>query len=197
LDLAPKTCERIAVGRRCHGVRHHDEKVHPAIVERALAGVEVVRLKGGDPLIFGRGGEELEQLALHKIEVEIVAGITSALGAAASVQVPLTHRDLASSVTFVTAHDRECNLGLPSKEATLVFYMGLSRLAEVAQALIAQGSSPSLPVVVVSQATTPFEHSVFGTLANIAVQVSEANLQPPALMIVGRVIERSPKWEPR
>src|SRR5206468_2485082 len=104
LALAPPRAERFPVGRRANGCRHHDGKLHPRVLERALAGRSVVRLKGGDPLVFGRGGEEAEELAAAGIPFEIVPGISAALGAAAAAHIPLTHRGVSSSVTLATAH---------------------------------------------------------------------------------------------
>src|SRR6185312_5047192 len=104
LDLARRDAERIPVGRRARGCRHHEARIHPAVIERALAGLDVVRVKCGDPYVFGRGGEEAEELAAARVPFEVIPGVTAALGAAASAHVPLTHRDCASSVTFATAH---------------------------------------------------------------------------------------------
>src|ERR1019366_344802 len=104
LALAPASAERIPVGRRAAGCRHHEARIHPLVVLRALAGHEVVRLKGGDPMVFGRGGEEAEELEAARVPFEVVPGISAALGAAASAGIPLTHRDCASSVTLATAH---------------------------------------------------------------------------------------------
>src|ERR1700722_4645947 len=104
LDLAPRHAERIPVGRRAGGCRHHEARIHPMVIVHALEGRDVVRLKGGDPFVFGRGGEEAEELDAARIPFEVVPGISAALGAAASTGIPLTHRDVASSVTFATAH---------------------------------------------------------------------------------------------
>src|SRR5258708_2047979 len=104
LAIAPADAERIPVGRRAGGCRHHEARIHPLVLERALEGKDVVRLKGGDPLVFGRGGEEAEELAAARIPFEIVPGISAALGAAAAAHIPLTHRECAASVTLITAH---------------------------------------------------------------------------------------------
>jgi len=195
LDLVPHTAERIAVGRRANGCRHHDEKIHPLVIERAREGFDVVRLKGGDPFVFGRGGEEAEELANAGIPFEIVPGISAALGAAASTGIPLTHRDVASSVTFATAHaatsdgDPKLALNVPLT-GTVVLYMGLSRIAETARALVAAGRPPSTPVAVVASATLPNQRLVVATLATIADAVAAARLEPPAIAIVGEVVAR-------
>lgn len=196
LALASPHAEKIAVGRRANGCRHHEEKIHPLVIARAREGREVVRLKGGDPMIFGRGGEEAEALAEAGVPFEFVPGISAALGAAASTHVPLTHRDVASSVTFATAHaatrdgDPKLALTLPIT-GTVVLYMGLGRLASTVRQLVAMGRAPSTPVAVVSHATMPTERTVIATLATIEEAMNEAKLEPPALIIVGDVVARA------
>jgi uroporphyrin-III C-methyltransferase/precorrin-2 dehydrogenase/sirohydrochlorin ferrochelatase len=196
LDLAPKTAERIAVGRRANGCKHHDSKIHPLVIERALAGRDVVRLKGGDPMIFGRGGEEAEELATHGIPFAIVPGISAALGAAAATHVPLTHREVASSVTFATAHaatedgDPKLALTLPIT-GTVVLYMGLGRIGATVRQLIAMGRAPSTPAAVVAHATLPTQRVITATLATIERALDEAKLEPPAILIVGDVVARA------
>jgi uroporphyrin-III C-methyltransferase/precorrin-2 dehydrogenase/sirohydrochlorin ferrochelatase/uroporphyrin-III C-methyltransferase len=193
LALAPPSAERIPVGRRARGCRHHEARIHPAIVERALLGKEVVRLKGGDPFVFGRGGEEAEELAVARVPFEVVPGVSAALGAAASSAIPLTHRECAASVTLVTANaangEPDVAANVP-REGTLVFYMGLARLGETCAALVAGGRPGSTPAAVVSKATTPEERVVTGMLADIAARVLEAKLDPPALLLVGEVVAR-------
>ncbi len=194
LALAPSDCERFPVGRRAGGCRHHDERIHPRVIERALAGNEVVRLKGGDPFVFGRGGEEAEELAAARIPFEIVPGISAALGAAAATGIPLTHRDCSTSVTLATAHaarEDKDTLAALSRDGTLVLYMGLGRLAETAAALVAQGRSPSTPAAVISRATLPDQRDVRGTLADIADLARRAELPAPALLVVGDVVARA------
>ena len=196
LDLAPKSAERIAVGRRANGCRHHDEKIHPLVIERAREGFDVVRLKGGDPFVFGRGGEEAEELARAGIPFEIVPGISAALGAAATSGIPLTHREAASSVTFATAHaatddgDPKLALTVPLT-GTVVLYMGLSRIGETARALVVAGRSGETPVAVVASATRPEQRIVVATLATIASAVTAAKLEAPAVVIVGEVVARA------
>ena len=196
LDLAPKTAERIAVGRRANGCRHHEGRIHPLVIERALSGREVVRLKGGDPMIFGRGGEEAEELAAHGIPFEIVPGISAALGAAAATHVPLTHREVASSVTFATAHaatkdgDPKLALTLPIT-GTVVLYMGLGRIAATVRQLVAMGRAPSTPAAIVMHATLLTQRVITATLATLERAVEEAKLEPPAILIVGDVVARA------
>jgi uroporphyrin-III C-methyltransferase/precorrin-2 dehydrogenase/sirohydrochlorin ferrochelatase len=193
LALAPADAERIPVGRRAAGCRHHEARIHPVVVLRALEGHEVVRLKGGDPMVFGRGGEEAEELAAARVPFEIVPGISAALGAAASAGIPLTHRDHASSVTFATAHwatadgDPRLAATVP-REGTVVLYMGLGRLEATCEALVAAGRVASTPAAVVSQATLPGERVVIGTLADVARRVRDEGLEPPALLVVGEVV---------
>jgi uroporphyrin-III C-methyltransferase len=197
LALVPADAERIAVGRRAGGCRHHEARIHPLIVVRALEGKDVVRLKGGDPFVFGRGGEEAEELAAARVPFEVVPGVSAALGAAASTGIPLTHRDCASSVTLATAHAAgEEGAGAPHLLAnvpptgTVVFYMGLGRIEATCRVLVAGGRPPHTPAAVVSRATFPDERMVAGTLADIAVRAREAALEAPALLVVGEVVAR-------
>jgi uroporphyrin-III C-methyltransferase len=205
LAIAPPDAERIPVGRRASGCRHHEARIHPLIAQRALEGRDVVRLKGGDPFIFGRGGEEAEELAAARVPFEVVPGISAALGAAAAAAIPLTHRECAASVTFVTAHAAQ---GMPDVAAnvpaagTLVFYMGLGRLEETCAALLstdppagpeskhAPCRTAATPAAVVSRATLPEARVVIGTLGDIAARVRDAGIEAPALLIVGEVVAR-------
>ncbi|OJY29547.1 MAG: uroporphyrinogen-III C-methyltransferase [Myxococcales bacterium 68-20] len=198
LALVSPDAERIAVGRR-RGTCPDAPSIHPAVLERALAGLDVVRLKGGDPMIFGRGGEEAAELAALHVPFEVVPGISAALGAAASTGIPLTHRDAASSVTFATAHlraqDERTGEGsslanrVPA-EGTLVLYMGLSTLRETARGLVEAGRPLETPACVVSHATLPDQRVVVADLATIADAVERAALPTPALVIVGEVVTR-------
>lgn len=194
LALAPSGAELVPVGRR-RGTCPEAPAIHPLVLERALEGRDVVRLKGGDPMIFGRGGEEAEQLAALRIPFELVPGVSAALGAASSAGIPLTHRDAASSVAFVTAHKRH-DAGdddlverVPAT-GTVVLYMGLSTLRDTARSLIAAGRSPFTPVAVVSHATLATQREVIAELATIADAVEAAELPAPALVIVGEVVGR-------
>lgn len=194
LALARPGAELIPVGRR-RGTCPEAPPIHPLVLERALEGRDVVRVKGGDPMIFGRGAEEAEQLALLRIPFEIVPGVSAALGAASSAGIPLTHRDAASSVAFVTAHKRhdarddDLVARVPAT-GTVVFYMGLSTLRETARSLVAMGRAPSTPVAVVSQATLSTQREVIADLSTIADAVEAAALPAPALVIVGEAVAR-------
>ena len=185
LALAPRRAERIRVGRRGGGVRHHDARIHPLVIERALAGRDVVRLKGGDPMIFGRGGEEIEELRNAGVPLEVVPGITAALGAASSLAFPLTHRDVAHGVTLRTGHRAKPG---KSRDETLVFYMGLGELESLASSLVEEGHAPETPALVVSNATRKTERHVLATLATIAPLTRAARLAAPAILFVGPAI---------
>lgn len=193
LSVAPADAERIPVGRRANGHRHHEGRIHPFIVARARAGIDVVRLKGGDPFVFGRGGEEAEELAAAGIAFEVVPGISAALGAAATANIPLTHRECASSVTFATAHaalgdaDLRANV---TRDGTLVFYMGLARLGPTCEGLVAAGRAPATPAAIVSRASMPDARVVVATLADLPGRAREERLEGPALLIVGPVVSR-------
>jgi uroporphyrin-III C-methyltransferase len=191
LDLAPPEAEQIPVGRRAAGCRHHEARIHPAVIERALEGKVVVRLKGGDPLVFGRGGEEAEELAAVRIPFEIVPGISAALGAAAATGIPLTHRDASQSVTLATAHfaaeGRSLAENLP-RAGTVVLYMGLGRLRDTLAAIVAAGRDAATPAAVVSRATQPDQKVVRGTLADLADRVDAERVEAPALVVVGEVV---------
>jgi uroporphyrin-III C-methyltransferase len=196
LAMAPASAERIPVGRRANGCRYHEDKIHPAVIERAHAGKIVVRLKGGDPMVFGRGGEEAEELAAAGVPFEVVPGISAALGASASTGIPLTHREAAASVTFATAHaakadgDPKLAVTVPIT-GTVVLYMGLGRLEQTARDLINAGREPSTPVAVIAHATRPTQRTVIGTLETIAADVAHASLPAPALIVVGDVVSRA------
>jgi uroporphyrin-III C-methyltransferase len=185
LAIAPRRAERIRVGRRGRGVRHHEGRIHPLVIERALQGRDVVRLKGGDPMIFGRGGEEIEELRAAGIPFEVVPGITAALGAAASLAFPLTHRDLAHGVTLRTAHRAG---GAKNDADTLVFYMGLASLPSLASSLIDEGHAPTTPALAVSNATRKTQRHVLATLSTIAPLTRAARLETPAILFVGAAV---------
>jgi uroporphyrin-III C-methyltransferase len=193
LSIAPASAERIPVGRRASGNRYHDARIHPDVIGRALLGKDVIRLKGGDPLIFGRGGEEAEELARVGIAFEFVPGVTAALAAAAAMNIALTHRDCASRVTLTTGHAAGESASLIrgiDPEGTLVFYMALGRVEETCEGLVANGRSPGTAAAVVSRASMPDARVVTGTLGNLGALVRQAALEPPAILIVGNVVGR-------
>jgi uroporphyrinogen III methyltransferase/synthase len=185
LALAPPEAERLAVGRRCgHGKASY--RIHPAVLERARAGHTVVRLKCGDPLVFGRGGEEAEALADAKIPFEIVPGISAAVGAAAYAGIPLTHRERSSAVTLATGHDAD-EAPRP-RGSSLVLYMATRRLAQNVSRLIAEGWPQATPAAYVASATTPDQRVVVGTLAELPHLARDVDPRAPALVIVGDVV---------
>jgi uroporphyrin-III C-methyltransferase/precorrin-2 dehydrogenase/sirohydrochlorin ferrochelatase len=173
------------------------------LVELAQQGKRVLRLKGGDPFIFGRGGEEIEELAAANIPFQIVPGITSASGCAAYAGIPLTHRDHAQSVRFVTGHlkDGSCDLDwtqLAQPSQTVVYYMGLVSLPQICEQLIAHGRSPETPIALIQQGTTPQQKVYTGTLATMPALIAATEVLPPTLIIVGEVVtlHEKLKWRP-
>lgn len=180
------------------------EEINQLLVTLARRGMEVVRLKGGDPLLFGRGGEEAEYLAERGIGFEIVPGVTSATGCAAYAGIPLTYRGLATGVRFVTGHrmkeDAEQPLQLNWKsladpDTTLVVYMGLANLETLCRELAAHGLDATTPAAVIQEGTTPRQRVVIGTLQDIAAKAQKAELQPPTTVIIGRVAALAGKLE--
>ncbi len=191
LERARRDAERIFVGKT-PGESGQQERIHQLLLTHALAGRRVARLKGGDPFVFGRGGEELEVLAAHDIPFTVVPGVTAALGAAASAALPLTHRRLAHSVTFVNGQSAGSEARgdwafFADPRHTIVFYMGLGHLTGIVTRLRAAGASPGHPAALIASATLAGERIVRATLADIVSRVSELELAPPALLIVGNV----------
>lgn len=193
VDLARRDAERIYVGkqRKDHGIGQ--EGIHTRLIEEARAGRQVVRLKGGDPYIFARGGEEVQALVEAGIPCIVVPGITAALGAASYAGIPLTHRELSQSVRFVTGHRVEDRINLDWPELakpgqTLVIYMGRGGLAEILQRLVDHGMPSSMPAALVANATLETQQVIQGTLASLAPRVEEADLSGPTITIVGEVV---------
>ena len=193
VDLAPAHADRIYVGKRRSAHTLPQAEISALLVRLARAGRRVVRLKGGDPFVFGRGGEEIEALAENGIAFEVVPGITAALGVAAFAGIPLTHRDHAQAVTFVTGHlkDGTMDLDWPAlarPRHTLVVYMGLLGLPVLARELIAHGLPARTPAAIVQGGTTPAQRIVVGTLADLPERARAAEIAPPTLIIVGDVV---------
>ena len=192
LDLARRDAERIEVGKESG--HHHvpQETIHALMLEHARAGKRVVRLKGGDAFIFGRGGEELEFLRAHGIGYEVVPGVTAALACAAYAGIPLTHRDHAQSVRFVTAHAKQEDDGLDwagfaREKQTLAFYMGVSGLERVRTRLLAHGRAASTPCALVENGSRPQQRVVVGTLDDLPALARRHDVRSPALLFVGEV----------
>ena len=193
LARARRDASREFVGKRSGYKSTAQEDINELLVRLAKEGKRVLRLKGGDPFIFGRGGEELASLVEHKIPFQVVPGITAASGCAAYAGIPLTHRDHAQSVRFVTGHpkDGEVTLNWPEfvqLNQTTVFYMGLGGLASICRNLMKHGMSPELPVAVISKGTTAEQKIVKGTVETIGGLVARVQLQSPTLIIVGEVV---------
>ena len=189
LKLAPPSAERIYVGKKKALKAATQEEICSLLIERAARGLNVVRLKGGDPFIFGRGGEEAEALADAGIAFEIVPGVTTPLGLAATTGVPLTHRDYTSIVTFVTGHDVSViDWHAVAAAPTLVIFMGLTNISEITSALIAAGRAADTPAMSVRWATRPDQEVITGTLATLAVLTQNAGMKPPATIVVGGVV---------
>lgn len=194
LGLVRSDAECIHVGKARANHSVPQEQINQMLVDYARAGKTVVRLKGGDPFIFGRGGEEIETLAENGVGFQVVPGITAASGCAAYAGIPLTHRQYAQSVRFVTGHLKDNTANLPwheliHEEQTLVFYMGLVGLPIICRELVAHGMRPDMPVALVSKGTTPDQITVTGTLETIVSQVDSAGVVPPTLVIVGEVVQ--------
>jgi uroporphyrin-III C-methyltransferase / precorrin-2 dehydrogenase / sirohydrochlorin ferrochelatase len=193
LDFARRDATRICVGKAAGGISTAQPQINDLLIRYATEGKRVVRLKGGDPFIFGRGGEELEALALAQIDFSVVPGITAASGCAAYAGIPLTHREYAHSVSFVTGHAGKSGqqpdwraLALPG--ATAVFYMGLARLDHIVRKLLEHGAVVTLPAAIVAHGTMPNQRVIAATLGTILDAASPAVLDSPALLVVGEVV---------
>jgi uroporphyrin-III C-methyltransferase/precorrin-2 dehydrogenase/sirohydrochlorin ferrochelatase len=190
LQRARRDAERIFVGKEA-GESDQQARIHELLVRLTAEGKRVARLKGGDPFIFGRGGEEIEVLSSHGIPFIVVPGITAALGAAAASHLPLTHRDHARSVTFVTGHASAGALPdfryFANPQHTVVFYMGVAQLPGIVQRLRAAGASAEHPVALIERATLPGQRVLRGTLADIGALAAREHIAPPALLVAGTV----------
>jgi uroporphyrin-III C-methyltransferase len=185
--------ERIYAGKERANHFMRQSEINALLVNRARKGQTVVRLKGGDPMIFGRGGEEMEALAEAGVPFEIVAGVTAAAGCAAAAAIPLTHRDLAKTLVLATGHTKDGEPDLDFEALcrpgqTLVFYMGHKALDRLCARLMAGGLGPDLPALLVENGTLPEQRVVRGTLSTLAGKVAEAGLRGPALVVIGAVV---------
>jgi uroporphyrin-III C-methyltransferase/precorrin-2 dehydrogenase/sirohydrochlorin ferrochelatase len=198
VELARRDAERVYVGKEQDNHALDQREINALMVRLAREGKHVVRLKGGDPFIFGRGGEEIEALAEHGIAFEVVPGITAASGAASYAGIPLTHRDYAQTCLFVTGHLKH---GAPQLDwqalarprQTLVVYMGVHGLAGICRGLAAHGLPADTPAALIEKATLPEQRVVEGTLSSLPEISLRQNVKPPALLIVGEVVRLRPR----
>ena len=200
LDLASDRAEFVFVGKSPDNHPVPQEKINEILADLALKGRTVARLKGGDPLIFGRGSEEAAHLRTFGIDVEYAPGITAAQGAASVSGIPLTHRGLSTGVRYVTGH-RQANgtldldwKSLASEDTTLVVYMGVANMGQIAMRLVAEGMDKSTPVAAIAQATQPDERRVYSTLGDVALDIRNAGLKAPVLFIIGKVVALAEEW---
>ncbi|HUP45849.1 MAG TPA: uroporphyrinogen-III C-methyltransferase [Thermoanaerobaculia bacterium] len=189
----PKGTEVVHVGKRSSAHTLPQDEINRLLIEEAKKGRRVVRLKGGDPFVFGRGGEEAEEIVAAGVPVEIVPGISSSIAAPAYAGIPVTHRSHATSLTLVTGHEADESMGikwpaLAQLDGTIVFLMGFANLPVIVQKLTGHGMPGDRPVAVISNGTRPDQRTVTGTLRDIEVRVAEANLPTPALIVVGEVV---------
>jgi uroporphyrin-III C-methyltransferase len=192
MALARPDARRIYAGKEASNHTLPQDSINQLLVELANENLSVVRLKGGDPFIFGRGGEELETLAESGIPFEVVPGVTAAAGCAAYAGFPLTHRDHAQAVTFVTGHlkDGTVNLdwqALSRPKQTVVFYMGIGAASEICRQMIAHGLPSMTPAAVVRNGTQPDQKTLLATLGTLPQRIAESGIKPPALIIIGSV----------
>ena len=198
LAMIPKRAVSIYVGREVGDDTTHQENTNELMVKYAQLKKSVVRLKGGDPIIFGRGGEEAEFLKSFNVKYEIIPGITSGIGSATYVGIPLTHRQFASSVVFVTGHEdpeKKTEVVKWKKLAksvdTIVIMMGLSRIEVISRKLIEGGMDKNMPVAVIQNGTTSKQKMLKGTISNIANKIKRNKIKPPTNIIIGRVVHLS------
>lgn len=191
LDLAPASAERVYAGKHPAGAAMSQDAINAFIVSRAVEGLDVVRLKGGDPFVFGRGGEEALACARARVPFEVVPGVTSAVAAAAYAGVPLTHRGLATSFAVVTASTdgdhREQLRRAAAAADTVVILMAATKLHETCRLMIDAGRSPEEPAIIVEAATTSEQRQIAATLGTLAAQASRADIATPATVVVGAV----------
>ncbi|WGM88841.1 MAG: uroporphyrinogen-III C-methyltransferase [Candidatus Bathyarchaeum tardum] len=199
LDFAPKSVQKIYVGKSPEKHELSQQEINQLLVDLAQKGKIVVRLKGGDPFVFGRGGEEAEALADRNLEFEVIPGVTSAVAVAAYAGIPITHRDYASSFAVVTGHqavDPQKTINwrkLAGSVDTIVVLMGVASLQSTTNSLIAGGLNPNLPVAIVEWGTTKNQRCLIGTLGTIVELAQEKGVKPPAVVIIGEVVRLGSK----
>ncbi|HTR14039.1 MAG TPA: siroheme synthase CysG [Roseiarcus sp.] len=200
LNLVRREAERLYVGKRPENHELPQEEISALLVKLASQGKRVLRLKGGDPFIFGRGGEEIETLAAHGVPFQVCPGVTAAAGASAYAGIPLTHRDHAQACVFVTGHGKDGKLeldwtGILQPRQTVAIYMGLRNLDALTAEFVKRGASADLPAAVVDNATRPNQKVVVGTLGTLAAKARAASLGGPAIVIVGTVVSLRDKLD--
>lgn len=198
ISMIPKKAKKVYVGRSVGDDTKHQDSTNDLMVKYAKTHKHVVRLKGGDPIIFGRGGEEAEFLKEHKIKYEIIPGITSGIGSATYSGIPLTHRRYASSVVFVTGHEdpeKKKEIvkwkNLAKSVDTIVIMMGLSRIGIICKQLAQGGMDKTMPVAVIQNGTTSKQKMISGTISNIASKIKKEGFKPPCIIIIGKVVNLS------
>lgn len=194
LALSKPSAERIYMGQPIGRHESRQDEIHALLVKKAHEGKVVVRLKGGDPFLFGRGGEEVEYLAKHGIPFEVIPGVSSALAAPLAACISVTHREAASSVAIVTGHEVESQPSRLRWDAlcqldTLIFLMGVHNVRKISRNLIEHGRSPETPAAMIQRAFWPDQRIITGTLEDIADEVERAGIQPPATLVVGEVVK--------
>jgi len=197
--LVPEGTKVVYVGKRSSAHTMPQEEINDLLIAEARKGKRVVRLKGGDPFVFGRGGEEAEALAAAGIDVEVVPGISSSIAGPAYAGIPVTDRRCSTSLTIVTGHEAETTTGidwpiLAQLKGTIVFLMGLANLDVITRKLMDHGMPAGKPVAVISKATTPEQRTVAATLATIAARVQEEGIPTPAIVVVGDVVTLGRSW---
>ncbi|MBM3905389.1 MAG: uroporphyrinogen-III C-methyltransferase [Thaumarchaeota archaeon] len=196
IAMIPKKTTKLYVGREVGDDYKHQDDTNLQMVKFAKSNKNVVRLKGGDPFIFGRGGEEAEYLKKYKIKFEIIPGITSGIGSAIYSGIPLTHRKYSSSVVFVTGHEDPGKTKSPvhwkklaKSVETIVIMMGLSRIGSISEQLVAGGMAKTTPVAVIYKGTTEYQKILIGNLSNIAQKIKDNKFTPPSVIIIGNVVK--------
>jgi uroporphyrin-III C-methyltransferase/precorrin-2 dehydrogenase/sirohydrochlorin ferrochelatase len=193
LEMVRRDSEKIYVGKERSQHALPQEEINALLVKLAKEGKRVARLKGGDPFIFGRGGEEIEILVEHGIAFQVVPGITAATGCASYAGIPLTHRDYAQSCIFVTGHLKDDSIHLnwtqlAAPNQTVVIYMGLIGLEKICESLISHGSAADLPIALIEKGTTSQQRVITGTLSTLPEIVKHETIKPPSLIIIGTVV---------
>ncbi|WP_281556162.1 uroporphyrinogen-III C-methyltransferase [Thalassomonas sp. RHCl1] len=195
MALLPRQCEKVYVGKKQADHRVPQEGINDLLVQHARRGKKVVRLKGGDPFVFGRGGEEALYLLEHQVAVHVVPGLTAASACTSYVGIPLTHRQVAQSCTFITGHLQQSGeLDLPwqilnDAKQTLVFYMGVKSLDIIADKLIDAGRVPSTPAALIRKGTQADQQVIRGQLSQLSKLVAAHNIKPPTLIVIGDVVD--------